>query len=114
MNECEIQMKMNNDPFFINLHWTFQDDDNFYLVTELCVGGNLYNLINHHTALDESTARFYACEVLVMLETMHAKNIIYRDLKPENIMIDLDGHLKLADFGLAKVVDTLDTLNDTF
>lgn len=49
-----------------------------------------------------------------MLERMHAKNIIYRDLKPENVLIDIFGHLKLADFGLAKVVESLDQLNDTF
>lgn len=114
VNECEIQMMLKNNPLFVNLYWTFQDEGNFYLVTELCIGGSLFNLMNTHSALEESTARFYACEVLLMLEDMHNKNIIYRDLKPENILIDLDGHLKLADFGLAKIVKDLKNPNDTF
>lgn len=71
-------------------------------------------MLTTHKALDESTARFYACEVLIMLQKLHEHNVIYRDLKPENILIDVEGHLKLADFGLAKIVGSLTDLNDTF
>ena len=49
----------------------------------------------------ESTAKFYAAEVVLALEYLHeTMGIIYRDLKPENIMITKDGHIKLTDFGL--------------
>lgn len=114
MNERDIQMKFNGNPFFLNLHWTFQNKNHFYLVTELCVGGSLYHLLNTHKALDEATIRFYASEILLMIQIMHDNNIIYRDLKPENILIDSEGHLKLADFGLAKIVESPTDLNDTF
>lgn len=49
-----------------------------------------------------------------MVQIMHDNNVIYRDLKPENILIDSEGHLKLADFGLAKIVESPVDLNDTF
>lgn len=49
-----------------------------------------------------------------MIKSMNNKGVIYRDIKPENILIDINGHLKLADFGLAKVVSDLSNLNDTF
>ena len=114
INEWSIQMMFKDDPFFLNLYWTFQDQEHFYLVTELWIGGNLFHLLTTHRALDESTARFYAWEILIMLQKLHEHNVIYRDLKPENILIDAEGHLKLADFGLAKVVNSLNDLNETF
>jgi serine/threonine protein kinase len=51
----------------------------------------------------EFKAKFYFAEILMGLEYLHSKNIVYRDLKPENVLIDVDGHIKLADFGLSKV-----------
>jgi serum/glucocorticoid-regulated kinase 2 len=47
---------------------------------------------------------FYFAEILLGLEFIHDNNILYRDLKPENIFIDIDGHIRLADFGLSKII----------
>ena len=52
--------------------------------------------------MTEEQAKFYFLEILIGLDQLHAKNIIYRDLKPENLLIGIDGHVRIADFGLAK------------
>lgn len=64
--------------------------------------------------MNEKDALFYTCEIIVALEYLHSKKIIYRDLKPENVLIDINGHIKLSDFGLAKRVQNLIDLNQTF
>ena len=51
---------------------------------------------------DESRARMYLAEVLLAIEDLHKRNIIYRDLKPDNIVFDSQGHALLTDFGLSK------------
>jgi protein kinase X len=45
---------------------------------------------------------FYAAEIILALEYLHAKSIVYRDLKPENLIFSQDGHIKITDFGFAK------------
>ena len=53
-------------------------------------------------SFDEDRCRIYACEILLALENLHSRNIIYRDLKPENVLLNKDGHILLIDFGLSK------------
>jgi len=64
--------------------------------------------------LEEDEARFYIAELILAIEYLHQHDIIYRDLKPENILIGSDGHIKLADFGLAKENVNTDSPNKTF
>jgi len=52
--------------------------------------------------MTEENAKFYFIEILYGLMYLHQQNIIYRDLKPENLLINYDGHVKIADFGLSK------------
>ena len=53
--------------------------------------------------MDENLAKFYIASIVLALEYLHHNNIVYRDLKPENVFIDLQGFVKLGDFGFAKV-----------
>lgn len=91
------------DPFFVQLRYAFQTYRKLYLVTEFCAGGDLfYYLQTHGGVVSEAQARHLSAEAILALEAMHRKHTVYRDLKPENVLLDSQGHLKLADFGLCK------------
>jgi len=81
---------------------------------DLCAGGELFYLLHQRGRLDPEAAKFYFAEILLGLEFIHSKGIVYRDLKPENVLIDIDGHAKLADFGLSKVLASHETLTNSF
>jgi serine/threonine protein kinase len=59
-------------------------------------------LIRKKTRFDEKTAKLYLCEIILALQSLHSRDIIFRDLKPDNIVIDKEGHVLLTDFGLSK------------
>merc|ERR1712039_162088 len=78
-----------------------------YLLTEYIAGGELHAAIRTiPTVLTRSQAMFYAGSILLMLEALSERDIVYRDLKPENVMLDHQGYLKLIDFGTAKKLDS--------
>eukprot|EP00189_Rhodosorus_marinus_P012244 CAMPEP_0184742844 /NCGR_PEP_ID=MMETSP0315-20130426/5787_1 /TAXON_ID=101924 /ORGANISM="Rhodosorus marinus, Strain UTEX LB 2760" /LENGTH=607 /DNA_ID=CAMNT_0027213883 /DNA_START=247 /DNA_END=2070 /DNA_ORIENTATION=- len=92
-------------PFLLTLRYAFQTDRNFYLATEFCEGGDLYHLLKRRRrTLSENSARQITAEVILCLEYIHQRGCVYRDLKPDNVLLDLDGHARLADFGLAKLL----------
>jgi serine/threonine protein kinase len=70
---------------------------------DFCPGGELFYLLQKHNRFTEKEAKFYFAEILLGLEYIHSKNVLYRDLKPENVLIDMEGHIRLADFGLSKI-----------
>ena len=74
------------------------------MVVDFVSGGELFYLLRIRHKFDEELAKFYAAEILIALEYLHKNGVIYRDLKPENLLIDEDGHLKLTDFGLSKIL----------
>ncbi|KNC99070.1 AGC protein kinase [Spizellomyces punctatus DAOM BR117] len=89
-------------PFIVGLHYAFQSPERLYLVMEYVNGGELYFHVSHFGRFSEERVRFYAAELLLGLECLHGKGIIYRDLKLENILLTRDGHVKITDFGLSK------------
>lgn len=69
---------------------------------DFCPGGELFYHLHNIGRLSEDQARFYVAEILSGIEYLHSMNIAYRDLKPENILLDIDGHVRITDFGLSK------------
>jgi serum/glucocorticoid-regulated kinase 2 len=102
ITEKEILAKMGKCPFFIRFYHSFQSSKKLFFVLEYCPGGDLFHLIRRRKMLNESIARFYACQIVLALEALHANNIVYRDLKPQNVLIDVDGYIKITDFGLSR------------
>ncbi|KAM0787192.1 hypothetical protein ACM66B_006435 [Microbotryomycetes sp. NB124-2] len=91
-------------PFIVNLFFTFQDEANLYLLLEFVQGGELFSHLRRAGRFSPDVSRFYASNIILALEYLHARDIVYRDLKPENLLIDSLGYLKIADFGFAKRV----------
>ncbi|KAL3816291.1 hypothetical protein ACHAXA_008099 [Cyclostephanos tholiformis] len=91
-------------PFIVNLAATFQDPIYIYMIIEVIMGGEFFSYLRNATKFDNETARFYAAQVVLIFEHIHFMDIIYRDLKPENLLIDMEGYLKITDFGFAKIV----------
>lgn len=89
-------------PFIVSLKFAFQTSSKFYLGLEYAAGGELLHHFRHKQALTTEDIVFYASEICLALDYLHRNGIVYRDLKPENVLLDGDGHVKLADFGLAK------------
>ncbi|CDS05144.1 Putative cAMP-dependent protein kinase 9 [Lichtheimia ramosa] len=92
-------------PFIVDLFCAFQDNTNLYMLLEYVVGGELFSHLRRAGRFTNDMTRFYASEIVLAIEYLHSKNIVYRDLKPENILLDHTGNVVLTDFGFAKQID---------
>lgn len=99
--EKQILMQM-SDPFTLKLLGTYQTKNELCFITEAIEHGDLFQAIYDGDRLSHEACVFYASCILLGLDYIHRKNIVYRDLKPENIMIGENGYPKIIDFGLAK------------
>ena len=109
----QLFMSKVKSPWIVELKASFQEDDFLYLVMEFLPGGDFMNLLIEKDKLTEEEAKFYTAELILAVESIHKLDCIHRDIKPDNILIDKTGHIKLSDFGLAKVSDKLYEQNST-
>lgn len=107
--EIEILGSLNH-PHIIRLHETFDEGSDFYIVTELVEGGELFDRIVSKTSYTEKEARDLVKTFLETMAYLHSNEIVHRDLKPENLLLcseEDDADIKIADFGFAKRVGDL-------
>lgn len=92
-------------PNVVQIYEMFEDQANFYIITELCEGGDLFSRVEKLRYFSEKDAAHVLEEVLMAVNHCHSKKICHRDLKPENILIDEQNRVKIIDFGTAGRVD---------
>jgi protein-serine/threonine kinase len=107
--ERDLMVKI-NCPFIVNIKSAFQDDTNLYLVSEFMQGGDMFFHLHDGQIIifSNEKTKFYMIELVLALVFLHKNNMVYRDLKPENILLDSEGHVKLTDFGLSKILEDED------
>ncbi|KAM8831691.1 serine/threonine-protein kinase MRCK beta isoform 2-T2 [Spinachia spinachia] len=89
-----------DSQWITTLHYAFQDDNYLYLVMDYYVGGDLLTLLSKfEDRLPEDMSKFYVAEMVLAVHSIHQQRYIHRDIKPDNVLLDVNGHIRLADFG---------------
>ncbi|XP_077360435.1 serine/threonine-protein kinase 32B [Festucalex cinctus] len=101
----ELQIMRNLEhPFLVNIWYSFQDEEDMFMVVDLLLGGDLRYHLQHNVHFSDSTVKLYVCELALALAYLRSKRIIHRDIKPDNILLDEHGHVHLTDFNIAAIV----------
>ena len=110
--EMELHHAVSHHPNVVSLYRIMENEDTFFVVLELCTGGDLFsNITEKHLYQDnDALIKRTFIQVCEAVQYCHDVGIYHRDLKPENVLLSSDGSVKLADFGLA----TKDSISDDF
>lgn len=103
MQERDLLLQIDH-TFILKLVKSFDEEEYVYFLTEYVRGADMFDVIRQLGLVSDKHAKFYTACIIIILEHLADRDIIFRDLKPENIMIDDEGYPKLIDFGTAKVV----------
>ncbi|KAK6083616.1 AGC PDK1 protein kinase [Seiridium cupressi] len=102
--EKDTLNRLTDHPGIVRLYYTFQDESSLYYVLDLCTGGELLGVLKKTGTFDEECTRFFGAQILDAIEYMHSRGVIHRDLKPENVLLDDQLHIKVTDFGTARLL----------
>ncbi|XP_014241951.1 serine/threonine-protein kinase 32B [Cimex lectularius] len=88
-------------PFLVNLWFSFQDEEDIFMVSDLLLGGDLRYHLSQEVNFTEDCILLYACELGLALDYLQEQCIVHRDIKPDNILLDEEGHAHITDFNIA-------------
>ena len=92
-------------PFIVKSVKYLEDNKNIYFLMEYIKGKELFEIIREIGLLNKEQTNFYIASMLIAINYLHTRKIIYRDIKPENIIVEKNGYIKLVDFGTAKEIE---------
>ncbi|KNC84221.1 AGC/YANK protein kinase [Sphaeroforma arctica JP610] len=105
LNERKI-LELLHHPLLVNIWFSFQDEEDMFMVVDLMLGGDLRYHLQNNGPLSETRVRLYMAELSNALCYIHSKGVLHRDIKPDNILMDAEGHVALADFNVATFIPT--------
>lgn len=111
MHEVGILLRLRHQSV-VKLYETFETKRHMLLAMELCAGGDLLNYVRKRKKLDENNARVIFRQIIEGLGYIHRKRILHRDIKLDNILLDGKGNVKIADFGVSKLVKPGDVMHE--
>lgn len=111
----EIMKKLDH-PNILRIYEVYQDKKRYFLITELCTGGELFDEIAKKMTFSERDAAIIIQQILEAIAYWHTKNIVHRDLKPENVLIDSanKNNIKVIDFGTSHKMKPKQKMNQAF
>ncbi|KAF9562662.1 kinase-like protein [Agrocybe pediades] len=107
-NETDTLKAMKGNHWFPELLNDFCDGAEYVITMPFYQRGDLSGLVEQKGYLGRDLARFYSAQLILAIHSLHKKGIIHRDIKTDNIFLDAQGHLILADFGLAENIATFE------
>ncbi|CAD8108836.1 unnamed protein product [Paramecium primaurelia] len=117
INEINVYKQLDH-PHILKLYEFYQDEKNYYIIIELCTGGELFDKIIEKGSFSEKEASYVMKQIMSAILYAHNQSIVHRDLKPENVLLDITSqgnyNVKVVDWGTAKIFSPNQQINEKF